>query len=52
MDSAGAEPAVQLCEREWSQGSEFFDQLAANWSVAQYDPRGTGLSTRDVSGLF
>src|SRR3546814_1738483 len=24
-------------EREWSQGSEFFDQLAANWSVAQYD---------------
>ncbi len=36
-------------EREWSQGSEFFDQLAANWSVAQYDPRGTGLSTRDVS---
>jgi len=36
-------------EREWAQGSEFFDQLAANWSVAQYDPRGTGLSTRDVS---
>jgi class 3 adenylate cyclase len=36
-------------EREWAQGSEFFDQLAANWSVAQYDPRGTGMSTREVS---
>src|SRR5438093_1214411 len=36
-------------EMEWRQGSEFFDQLAANWSVAQYDPRGTGLSDRNVS---
>ena len=35
-------------EMEWRQGSEFFDQLAANWSVAQFDPRGTGLSDRDV----
>jgi class 3 adenylate cyclase len=33
---------------EWSQGSEFFDQLTQNWSVAQFDPRGTGLSDRDV----
>src|SRR6266542_618372 len=33
---------------EWSQGSEFFDQLAENWKVAQYDPRGTGLSDRDI----
>jgi len=33
---------------EWSQGSEFFDQLADNWSVVQFDPRGTGLSDRDV----
>jgi class 3 adenylate cyclase/pimeloyl-ACP methyl ester carboxylesterase len=33
---------------EWSQGSDFFDQLAQHWSVAQYDPRGTGLSDRDV----
>ncbi|TMG03125.1 MAG: adenylate/guanylate cyclase domain-containing protein [Chloroflexi bacterium] len=33
---------------EWSQGSEFFDQLAENWTVVQYDPRGTGLSDRDV----
>jgi class 3 adenylate cyclase len=33
---------------EWSQGSQFFDQLAENWSVVQYDPRGTGLSDREV----
>jgi len=33
---------------EWSQGSEFFDQLAENWTVVQYDPRGTGLSYRNV----
>jgi len=33
---------------EWSQGSDFFDQLAENWTVAQYDPRGTGLSDRNV----
>ena len=33
---------------EWSQGSEFFDQLAENWSVVQFDPRGMGLSDRDV----
>jgi class 3 adenylate cyclase len=34
---------------EWSQGSEFFDHLAANWNVAQYDPRGTGLSDREIT---
>jgi class 3 adenylate cyclase/pimeloyl-ACP methyl ester carboxylesterase len=34
---------------EWSQGSDFFDQLAANWTVVQFDPRGTGLSDRDVT---
>lgn len=33
---------------EWSQGSDFFDHLAEHWSVAQFDPRGTGLSDRDV----
>ncbi|MDP2675368.1 MAG: adenylate/guanylate cyclase domain-containing protein [Dehalococcoidia bacterium] len=33
---------------EWEQGSDFFDQLAANWSVVQFDPRGTGLSDRNV----
>jgi class 3 adenylate cyclase len=36
------------CQLEWSTGSEFFDQLTANWSVAQFDPRGTGLSDRDA----
>jgi class 3 adenylate cyclase len=36
---------------EWQQGSDFFDQLAANWSVVQYDPRGVGLSDRDVADL-
>ena len=36
-------------ELEWSQGSEFFDQLAENWTVVQFDPRGTGLSDRDVT---
>lgn len=35
-------------QMEWSQGSEFFDQLAENWSIVQYDPRGTGISDRDV----
>jgi class 3 adenylate cyclase len=41
-------PPFCHCQLEWSQGSEFFDQLADNWSVAQYDPRGTGLSDRNV----
>jgi len=36
---------------EWQSGSEFFDQLAANWTVVQYDPRGTGLSDRNVTNL-
>jgi class 3 adenylate cyclase len=39
------------CQLEWSQGSTFFDRLAANWSIAQYDPRGTGLSDRDPEDL-
>src|SRR5260370_40212995 len=38
-------------EMEWQQGSGFFDQLAANWSVVQYDPRGVGLSDRDPADL-
>ncbi len=44
-------PSLPFChsQLEWSQGSEFFDQLAEHWSVAQYDPRGTGLSDRDVT---
>jgi class 3 adenylate cyclase/pimeloyl-ACP methyl ester carboxylesterase len=36
------------CQLEWDQGSDFFDQLSANWSVVQFDPRGTGLSDRGV----
>lgn len=36
---------------EWTNGSDFFDRLAANWSVAQFDPRGVGLSDRDVADL-
>src|SRR3990170_3712506 len=36
------------CQLEWEQGSDFFDQRAANWSVVQFDPRGTGLSDRNV----
>ena len=36
-------------EREWAEGSDFFDQLAENWSVAQYDPRGNGLSDRNAT---
>ncbi len=39
------------CQLEWSGGSAFFDSLAANWSVVQFDPRGTGLSDRDVADL-
>ena len=36
------------CQLEWGQGSGFFDLLAANWSIAQIDPRGTGLSDRHI----
>ena len=39
------------CQLEWEQGSDFFDQLAANWSVVQFDPRGTGLSDRNVENF-
>ena len=35
-------------QMEWAQGSGFFDRLAENWSVVQFDPRGTGLSDRNV----
>jgi len=43
-----AGPPFTHCQLEWSQDSEFFRQLAANWSIAQFDPRGTGLSDRQV----
>ncbi|MEO8456553.1 MAG: alpha/beta fold hydrolase [Chloroflexota bacterium] len=36
---------------EWQSGSEFFEQLAANWTVVQYDPRGCGLSDRNVTDV-
>lgn len=36
------------CQLEWGQDSGFFEHLAENWSVAQFDPRGTGLSDRNV----
>lgn len=39
------------CQLEWSAGSRFFDRLTSNWSVAQFDPRGTGLSDRDATDL-
>ncbi len=42
-------PPFTHAQLEWSQGSEFFDQLAANWTVVQFDPRGTGLSDREVT---
>jgi class 3 adenylate cyclase len=36
-------------QRDWENGSSFYDELAANWTVVQFDPRGTGLSDRDVT---
>ena len=33
---------------EWETGSSFYADLAANWTVVQMDPRGVGLSDRDV----
>lgn len=36
---------------EWEEGSEFFDALTANWTVVQYDPRGSGLSDRNPEDL-
>lgn len=35
-------------QREWENGSEFFEKLAEKWSVVQFDPRGTGLSERNI----
>lgn len=36
------------CQREW-QNSEFFDRLADGRMVIPFDPRGTGLSDRNVA---
>ncbi len=35
-------------QREWERGSEFYGQLAEKWTVVQMDPRGTGLSERNI----
>jgi len=35
-------------QREWESGSEFYEKLAEKWSVVQLDPRGTGLSERNI----
>jgi len=35
-------------QREWENGSEFYEKLAEKWSVVQFDPRGTGLSERNI----
>ena len=38
-------------QMEWAQGSDFFDELAANWTVVQFDPRGCGMSDRTPPDL-
>lgn len=35
-------------QREWENGSPFYEELASHWTVVQFDPRGTGLSDREV----
>ena len=35
-------------QREWENGSDFYEKLAEKWSVVQFDPRGTGLSERNI----
>ncbi len=35
-------------QREWENGSEFYEKLAEKWRIVQFDPRGTGLSERNV----
>ena len=35
-------------QREWEMGSDFFEKLAEKWRVVQFDPRGIGLSERDI----
>ena len=35
-------------QREWENGSEFYEKLTEKWSVVQFDPRGTGLSERNI----
>ena len=35
-------------QREWENGSDFYEKLAEKWRVVQFDPRGTGLSERKI----
>jgi class 3 adenylate cyclase len=35
-------------QREWEIGSPFYAELARNWTIVQFDPRGVGLSDRNV----
>ncbi|MCH7953037.1 MAG: adenylate/guanylate cyclase domain-containing protein, partial [Chloroflexi bacterium] len=35
-------------QREWENGSEFYERLAEKWRIVQFDPRGTGLSERNI----
>lgn len=36
---------------DWERDDPFYNQLAANWTIVQIDPRGVGLSDRDVTDL-
>lgn len=33
---------------DWERDDPFYNQLAANWTIVQIDPRGIGLSDRDI----
>ena len=35
-------------QQEWEGGSEFYEKLAEKWTVVQFDPRGTGMSERNI----
>lgn len=39
------------CQQEWSQGSDFFHGLTDRFTVITFDPRGCGLSDREVADL-
>lgn len=34
---------------DWERDDPFYNRLAANWTIVQLDPRGTGLSDREVT---
>lgn len=35
-------------QMDWEKDDPFYNRLAANWTIVQIDPRGVGLSDRDV----